>query len=238
MMLESTSDDCRSAPDSNEPNPQVFLVDDHQIELDLMQRWCERGGYHTLTFDRPEELLVSLPEDPFGCVVADLQMPKLTGLELQRELRERGFLLPVILVTGHGDAENCRTAFKQGAFDFIEKGFDAVHLLETIGRAIHRNRRDRFHSQIRRNARRLLETVSPREQEVMRLLSSGMSLKGIAQELGISVQTVSKHRGSIFSKLRIDNEVDLYKTVLAADLDLDQIAASLPQPAGPSAIEL
>lgn len=232
MMLEYSSDDHRSEPATSESTPQVFLVDDHQIELDLMQRWCERGGYDTRTFDRPEELLLSVPGDAFGCVVADLKMPKLNGLELQNELRQRDILLPVILVTGHGDAENCRTAFQQGAFDFIEKGFDATHLLEVIGRAVHRNRRDRFHMRIRQHARRLLATVSPREQEVMRFLSSGMSLKAIAQELGISVQTVSKHRGSIFAKLRIDNEVDLYKTVLAAELDLDQFAASLSQPAG------
>ena len=206
-----------------EAEPTVFLVDDHEIELDLMERWCQRAGLQTRTFADPRLLLQTLKDDDYGCVVADLRMPRISGLELQAEMSRRGLSLPVILVTGHGDAENCRTAFQQGVFDFIEKGFDSVQFIESIEKAIRKNRRALFRNSIREEAQALLNTVSRREKEVVYLLASGLPLKGIAQQLGISVQTASKHRTSIFSKLGIDNEVDLYKLLLAAEIDLETV---------------
>ncbi|MEM1225456.1 MAG: response regulator [Planctomycetota bacterium] len=216
-------------PDSpTDEAPLVYLVDDQQVELDLMQRWCERGRFRTKTFDRPENFFDAIDPETVGCVVADLRMPNVSGLELQRNLIAQGIQLPVILVTGHGDAENCRAAFHQGVFDFIEKGFDAEQFLESIERAVRKNRRDRFRNQVRHQASKLLRLISPREHDVMMLLAGGATLKTIAQELNISVQTASKHRMSIFQKLQIDNEVDLYKMLLAADIDLDNVQLGHP----------
>ncbi|MCM2371569.1 response regulator transcription factor [Aporhodopirellula aestuarii] len=203
------------------PEPTVFLVDDHEVELDLMQRWCQRAGFDTQIFGDPLELLEAIDVDAVGCVVADLRMPRISGLELQAKMAQRDLVIPVILVTGHGDAENCRTAFQQGVFDFIEKGFDSVQFIDSVERAIRKNQRERFRHQVRREARSLLETISKREHEVVLLLANGMPLKGIAHELKISVQTASKHRSSIFTKLNIDNEVDLYKLLLAAEVSLE-----------------
>ena len=200
------------------PTAVVYLVDDHQVELDLMERWCRQAGLQTQTFENPELLLQTLDPESHGCVVADLRMPRISGLELQAEMLRRELVIPVIMVTGHGDAEVCRTAFRQGVFDFIEKGFDSLQFVDAIERAIRQNHRDRFRYQVRRQARELIEQISPRERDVMALLSEGMTLKHIAMELKISVQTASKHRSSIFSKLEIDNEVDLYKMILAAEL--------------------
>lgn len=207
--------------ESTEAEATVFLIDDHEVELDLMQRWCQRAGLKTEVFDEPNALLARLELDAVGCVVADLRMPQISGLELQAEMARRGLAMPVILVTGHGDAENCRAAFQQGVFDFIEKGFDSIQFIDSVERAIRKNLRERFRCSVRRDTRELLKLVSPRENEVIGLLAGGMPLKGIAQVLSISVQTASKHRTSIFSKLLIDNEVDLYKMLLAAEVDID-----------------
>ena len=218
-MSQTIQESANSGADvETEPQPVVYLVDDHQVELDLMERWCQQAGLQTVSFDSPERLLETLKVDSYGCVVADLRMPRISGLELQAEMSRREFVIPVIMVTGHGDAEICRTAFRQGVFDFIEKGFDSLQFVDAIERAIRQNHRDRFRFQVRRQARDLIELVSPRERDVMALLGEGMTLKHIAMELKISVQTASKHRSSIFNKLQIDNEVDLYKTILAADL--------------------
>lgn len=203
------------------PEPTVFLVDDQKVELDLMQRWCERVGLKTQVYGDPGILLATLDQKSTGCVVADLRMRQISGLELQAEMARRDLNIPVILVTGHGDAENCRTAFQQGVFDFIEKGFDSIQFIDSVERAIRTNRRERFRRQVRYDALKLLDKISKREQEVVHLLAAGVPLKGIANELEISVQTASKHRTSIFSKLRIDNEVDLYKLLLAAEVRLD-----------------
>ncbi|TWT94963.1 response regulator transcription factor [Neorhodopirellula pilleata] len=207
--------------DNKDLEPTVFLIDDHEVELDLMYRWCQRAGLNAEVFDDPNVLLSRLDHETVGCVVADLRMPQISGLELQAEIARRDLMMPVILVTGHGDAENCRAAFQQGVFDFIEKGFDSIQFIESVERAIRKNQRDRFRHSVRREAREILKTVSPRENEVIGLLASGMPLKGIAQVLNISVQTASKHRTSIFTKLEIDNEVDLYKMLLAAEVDID-----------------
>ncbi|MFG0290798.1 MAG: response regulator transcription factor [Rhodopirellula sp. JB044] len=220
MQPQSTTSSDEATQEEG-PEPTVFLVDDHEVELDLMQRWCQRAGLATQTFDDPLRLLESLDVDAVGCVVADLRMPRISGLELQAEMAKRDLIVPVVLVTGHGDAENCRTAFQQGVFDFIEKGFDSVQFIDSVERAIRKNQRERFRHQVRRDARSLLETVSKREREVVMLLANGMPLKGIAHELKISVQTASKHRSSIFTKLHIDNEVDLYKLLLAAEVSLE-----------------
>ncbi|EMI54751.1 response regulator transcription factor [Rhodopirellula sallentina] len=224
MQPQSTTSSDEATQEEG-PEPTVFLVDDHEVELDLMQRWCQRAGLATQTFDDPLRLLETLDVDTVGCVVADLRMPRISGLELQAEMAKRDLIVPVVLVTGHGDAENCRTAFQQGVFDFIEKGFDSVQFIDSVERAIRKNQRERFRHQVRRDARSLLETVSKREREVVMLLANGMPLKGIAHELKISVQTASKHRSSIFTKLHIDNEVDLYKLLLAAEVSLEDTPA-------------
>lgn len=220
MHPESTNNADETGRDEG-PEPTVFLVDDHEVELDLMQRWCQRAGLATQIFADPLRLLESLDVDTVGCVVADLRMPRISGLELQAEMAKRELFIPVVLVTGHGDAENCRTAFQQGVFDFIEKGFDSVQFIDSVERAIRKNQREQFRHQVRREARGLLEAISKREHEVVLLLANGMPLKGIAHELKISVQTASKHRSSIFTKLHIDNEVDLYKLLLAAEVSLE-----------------
>jgi two-component system response regulator FixJ len=204
----------------------VYLVDDQEVELDLMQRWCQLAGLSTEIFGEPNELLNRVDQETAGCVVADLRMPQISGLELQAEMARREISLPVVLVTGHGDAENCRAAFQQGVFDFIEKGFNSVRFIDAVERAIRKNQRDRFRHSIRRESRELLKMISPREHEVVSLLATGIPLKGIAQALKISVQTASKHRTSIFTKLRIDNEVDLYKILLAAEVSTNEVPTS------------
>lgn len=200
--------------------PTVFLIDDQEIELELMQRWCRKAGLKSQIFHDPAVLLESLDMQSTGCVVADLWMPLMSGLELQSEIARRGWIIPVILVTGQGDAENCRAAFQQGVFDFIEKGFDSLHFIESVQQAIDSNRHERHRHRERRDARELLESTSKREKEVVLLLADGMTLKSIAHELDISVQTASKHRSSIFKKLSIDSEVELYKLLLTAEINL------------------
>jgi FixJ family two-component response regulator len=152
-----------------------------------------------------------------GCIVADLLMPDMTGLELHGELQKVGSELPIIVVTGHADAGTCRTALQNGVFDFVEKSFNPHDLLVVIRKAIDQNAKLSSECRVRDSYLAQLEVLSPREREVMQLLADGLTLKEIASQFKISVQTASKHRINLFEKLSIRNEVELLKLLLRID---------------------
>jgi FixJ family two-component response regulator len=152
-----------------------------------------------------------------GCIVADLMMPEMTGLQLHAELKDAQAEIPIIVITGHADARTCRTALQNGVFDFVEKSFNPHDLLVVIQSAIEENIKQSTERRIRETAMRQFDNLSKREDEVMKLLVTGLTLKSIAGELGISVQTASKHRIRLFEKLDVHNEVELVKLLMRID---------------------
>lgn len=152
-----------------------------------------------------------------GCIVADLMMPEMTGLQLHAELKNSQAEIPIIVVTGHADARTCRTALHNGVFDFVEKSFNPHDLLVVIQSAIEENTRKTSERLLREEVTQQFQNLSRRENEVMKLLVTGLTLKSIAGELGISVQTASKHRLRLFEKLDIQNEVELVKLMMRID---------------------
>ncbi len=195
----------------------VYLVDDHPDELLLIRKQCESVGLPVRTYQSPTTFLTDVDSDSRGCVVVDLLMPQMTGLQLFSNLRKKGVTMPIIVVTGHADAGTCRKAFNNGVFDFLEKSFNPNDLLAVIQRALQANQEEVGQRQQRDLFLEKLGLLSSREKDVMYLLADGKTLKEIAAEFQISVQTASKHRSSLFNKLDIANEVDLLKLLIAID---------------------
>lgn len=198
-------------------SPTVYMIDDDPNDVVIIRRLCESVGLKVESFESPQEFLVQARSVQSGCIVADLMMPEMTGLQLHAEMKNAQAEIPMILITGHADARTCRTALRDGVFDFVEKSFNPHDLLVVIQSAIEENTRKNAERLLREEATQQFENLSKRENEVMKLLVSGLTLKSIANELGISVQTASKHRLRLFEKLDIQNEVELVKLLMCID---------------------
>ncbi len=197
--------------------PTVYIIDDHPNDSLIVRRLCESVGLSARTYDSPTRFLAEVKPNTRGCIVADLMMPEMTGLQLHAELQKANFELPIIVLTGHADATTCRTAFRNGVFDYVEKSFNPHDLLVVIRAAIDQNALQNQERLIRRTFSKQLEVLSPREREAMALLADGLTLKEIASEFDISVQTASKHRSSLFEKLGVSNEIELLKLLIQVD---------------------
>ena len=198
-------------------SPVVYIIDDHPNDSLIVRRLCESVGLTAQTYDSPTSFLADVKRDQRGCIVADLMMPEMTGLQLHAELQNANSELPIIVLTGHADATTCRTAFRNGVFDYVEKGFNPHDLLVVIRAAIDQNARQSRERLERSGFQKQLDVLSPREREAMALLADGLTLKEIANQFGISVQTASKHRSSLFEKLGVSNEIELLKLLIKID---------------------
>ena len=199
--------------------PLVLLVDDDEGVRRSLALLVRAAGYEVLVWGSATEFLrQTLPDRP-ACLVLDLRLPDLDGLDLLEALRERESPPPVIFLTGHGDIRTSVRAMRTGAFDFLEKPVEADALLGVIGRAVAHDRAARERLGIERAARARFDTLTAREVEVCRLVATGMPNKAIASQLGISIKTVKVHRGRVFQKLGV-----------ASLADLVRLAAALPAP--------
>lgn len=189
----------------------VFIVDDDASVRDSLSLMLSLQGYATATFASAEDFLRSLQPDWRGCVVADIRMPGMSGLELQEALRGRHPNLAVIVVTAHGDVAAARRAFLSDAVDFIEKPFNADQIMSAVEKARARllgsTARDADSSAIK--AAR--EKLSERERQVMDLMIKGLHNRHIAKELGISPRTVEVHKARVMEKLGVKNVVDFVR---------------------------
>ena len=201
-------------------SPTVYMIDDDPNDVVILRRLCESVGLKVESFVSPQEFLMQARSIESGCIVADLMMPEMTGLQLHAELKATQAEIPIIVITGHADARTCRTVLQNGVFDFVGKGFNPNDLLVVIQSAIEENIKKNTERRIRERAMRQLDNLSKREDEVMKLLVTGLTLKSIAGELGISVQTASKHRIRLFEKLDVHNEVELVKLLMRIDPSL------------------
>ena len=191
----------------------VFIVDDDASVRDSLSLMLSLQGYATATFASGEDFLNALKPDWRGCVVADIRMPGMSGLELQEALRSRLPGLAVIVITAHGDVAAARQAFLGDAVDFIEKPFEPSQIITAIeraqARALHREASDDERTAI--DAAR--EKLSERERQVMDLMIKGLHNRHIAKELGISPRTVEVHKARVMEKLGARTVVDFVRLV-------------------------
>lgn len=189
----------------------VYLVDDRPTDLLMIRKLCESVGIEARVFDSPVTFLAEVEKDAAGCLIVDLLMPDMSGLELFEQIKKRGINLTTVIITGFADATSCRSGFQSGVFDFIEKDFSPEELLSVIRRALEQNRTLVRNRKLRAERWSRIEELTAREMDVARLLNEGSVLKEIGSKLNISVQTASKHRSSVFDKLNVSNEVELHQ---------------------------
>ena len=194
--------------------PTVFIVDDDAGVRDSLAMLLELKGFRARTFADAEGFLAEYrPERP-GCLVLDLRMPGMNGLELQAHLARRGVPLPVIIVTAHGDVATTRSALKGGAVDFIEKPIDDEALVAAIAAALDRDARERERAQAAAGAAERFARLTEREREVLALVAEGRHNREIAVALGISPRTVEVYKARMMEKLQVRRVPDLVRLVL------------------------
>ena len=195
----------------------VFLIDDDPGVRDSLALLLSLKGLSTQLFASAESFLETYQPDQAGCVLTDLRMPGMTGLELQAALRARRLDLPVVVLTAHGDVATARAALKNGAFDFLEKPIDDAMLLDVLHNALRVDRERRAAATARSSSDRRMERLTEREREILSLLAAGHQNRDIATQLGISPRTVEVHKARIMEKLACRSLADLIRMNLAAD---------------------
>jgi FixJ family two-component response regulator len=195
----------------SEPAPIVYVVDDDPDVLKAVERLLESAGHEVAAFPSPQQFLERYDGDAAGCLVLDLQMPGLSGLELQRMLGERASHVPIIFLTGRGDIAASVQAMKHGAADFLTKPVDDDLLIATVRDALARDRALRPARIERERIEKSLATLTERERQVLELIVAGKLNKQIAAELGTAEKTVKFHRANLMQKMGVRVVADLVK---------------------------
>ena len=199
-----------------EPEAIVFVVDDDRAMRDSLRWLLESIGLTVRTYATAAEFLREHQPSQPGCLVLDVRMPGMSGLDLQAELVKRGAELPTIVVTGHAEVAMAVRAVKAGAIDFIEKPFSDQLLLDRVRQALEIDRQLREVRARREEARRRLASLSAREREVLELVAAGKANKEVAAALGLSTKTVEVHRAHVMSKMAVDSLAELIRVAILA----------------------
>lgn len=194
-----------------EAPPTVFVVDDDPSMRTYLRRLFESVSLRVVVFSSAEEFLRSTRPDAPSCLVLDVQMPGLSGLDLQRELARADLLIPIIFVTGHGDIPMSVQAMKAGAVEFLTKPFRNQELLDAVREAHARDRVARRRGAEAAELRARYERLTPREREVFALVVAGFLNKQVAAQLGASERTVKAHRAQVVQKMEADSLADLVR---------------------------
>jgi len=195
--------------------PTVYVIDDDDGMRRALSLLLNTVGYRTIAFANPAEFLAQFDADTHGCLVLDIRMPGMSGLELQQHLNRTGSMLPVIFITGHGDVPMAVQAMKEGAFEFIQKPFRDQDLLDRINHAIQQDAENRNTLARRADVVRRLEALTPRERQVMEMVVDGAANKVIAIDLDLSERTVEIHRAKVMEKMGARSVAHLVKLHLS-----------------------
>ena len=204
------------------PDISIFVVDDDDAMRRSIVFLAESVGWDVRAFASAEECLACADLATARCLVLDVRMATMSGLQLQRELGARGIEIPIVFITGHGDVSSAVQAMKNGALDFIEKPFGDQQLLDAITRAVRKSTKTRELASKQAEYRRQLEQLTQREREVAELVARGLSNKLIARELTISDKTVQVHRAHLMEKLGVHSAAELAQVLMRADPALVQ----------------
>ncbi len=205
-----------SPPDQQAP--VIYIVDDDRMARESLKWLVESAHLTAVAFDSGEAFFREFKLDSYGCVILDVRMPDINGMELFTRLKESGAGIPIIIVTGHADVAMAVRAMKAGVFDLVEKPYNDALMLELIQRAIIFNREKRHQQQKVDAIRQRISQLTPREYEIMIFILNSKQNKTIASELCISVKTVELHRANMMNKMSASCSTDLVKMVMLADI--------------------
>ena len=195
----------------------VYIVEDDAAMRDSLFLMLGLLGYRAASFASGEAFLETYREDWAGCVIADLKLPGISGLELQAALRARNSRLPFVIITGHGDIKSARAAFQLDAVDFLEKPFDEADLRNAIEKGLDLESRRIEHEDNDSQLAARLARLTPRELEILNLVGKGLHAKEIARALSISARTVEVHKAHLMTKLEVRNVTELVRFALAGE---------------------
>ena len=198
--------------------PFVFVIDDDESVRRGLKRFLRSANYENEVFKSASDFLERAPHPGPACVIVDVQMPGINGIDFQQALIQRRREEQLVFITGHGNIPMCARVMKAGAVDFLPKPFKSQELLKCIEDALHRSAEQRRHATERNEARRLLDLLTPREFEVMQLVIRGMLNKQVGGELGVAEKTVKVHRGRLMQKLGVASVAELVQLVQKAEV--------------------
>lgn len=193
----------------------VFVVDDDDAVRDSLRLLLKSASIPCETFPSAQDFLAQYQAGQPGCLALDVRMPGMSGLEMQQELNLRGATIPVIFITGHGDIPMAVEAMQHGAFDFLQKPFRDQELLDRVQRALSRDAENRTRLHHTDRIRERLATLSPREREVLDLVTQGKANKMVAGDLGVSQRTVEIHRAHVMQKMEAGSLAELVRMMMA-----------------------
>ena len=198
----------------NQRPATVFIVDDDDAVRSSLRLLLKSVGLQATAFPSARDYLAAWDPDQPGCLILDVRMPGMSGLELQEELNRRGAIVPVIFITGHGDIPMAVEAMQHGAFDFLQKPFRDQDLIDRIQKATERDAANRAQLREKELIRARFESLTPREREVLTLVTSGKANKVMAGDLGVSQRTVEIHRARVMEKMHAASLAQLVRMVM------------------------
>jgi FixJ family two-component response regulator len=200
--------------------PIAFIVDDDEAVRDSLGLLLKASGVKSRCYESAEAFLADFDPQEYGCLVLDVRMPGMGGLELQTVLRQRNVALPIVFITAHGDVPMAVEAVRRGAVDFIQKPFDDGALVEKVTDALSASTRRHEEELERNDIRRRVESLTARERQVMTQVVRGKANKVIASDLGVSQRTVEIHRSRVMEKMQAASLAQLVRMVLVAEADI------------------
>lgn len=199
-------------------SPLVFVIDDDESVRKGLKRLLRSANYESEIFKSASDFLGRPPHPGPVCVIVDVQMPGINGIDFQQALIQRRREEQLVFITGYGDIPMCARVMKAGAVDFLPKPFKSRELLKCVEDALDRSAEQRRHAAEKNKARRLLDLLTPREFEVMQLVITGMLNKQIGGELGVAEKTIKVHRGRLMQKLSVKSVAELVQLVQKAEV--------------------
>ena len=197
----------------------VYVVDDDKLARESLEWLIDSVGLPVKTFDSGQAFIDFYEKDLVGCIVLDVRMPGISGMDLHVKLKQEGCNLPVIIMTGHADVDMAVRAMKAGVYDFIEKPYNDSLMLERIQSAIAFDQDNRKEQERIDSVKERIATLTPREQEVLKYVLKSTANKIIAAELGISIKTVELHRSNLMTKMQASSVTELVRLAIIAGLD-------------------